>query len=161
LLELGVSGGGSISALAVRTDRLIYGFDWFYGLPEDWMEGDHGDMVGSYSTGGVMPNVPANVVLVPGLIQRTLRSFLLRHPDPVAFVHFDLDLYSATSYALMALKSRFAHGAILLFDEMVGRPRNLAHEGLAFMEFLKATNYAVEYIGQTHGESAIFRVLTV
>jgi hypothetical protein len=139
---------------------LIYGFDWFYGLPEAWDEGAVGDPAGSYSTAGVLPNLPDNCVLVVGLVQNTLRSFLANHPDPVAFVHFDLDLYSATSFALMALNRRLAHGAILLFDEMVLRPRNLAHEGTAFCEFLTATNYAAEYLGQSHSESMIFRLLT-
>jgi hypothetical protein len=161
LLELGVSSGGSISSLAARTSRLIYGFDWFYGLPEDWTEGEVGDNRGAYGTGGVPPNVPDNCVLVVGLIQDTLRSFLRGHPDPVAFVHFDLDLYSSTSHALMTLNRRFAHGAILLFDEMVLRPRNLDNEGKAFCEFLKATHYTAEYLGQTHPESAIFRLLTL
>lgn len=74
-------------------------------------------------------------------------------------MHFDLDLYTATSFALMMCRGRFAHGAILLFDEMVGQPRNLQHEGKAFCEFLTATNYTAEYLGQMHGESAVFKLL--
>lgn len=156
LIEFGVGGGSFLSAMAERTPREIWGFDSFHGLPEDW---DAWDRIGAFSTYGEIPIVPGNCRLVAGLIQVTLPHWLDRHPDPIAFVHFDLDLYSATSFALMMMKDRFAHGAILLFDEMLNKDRNLAHEGKAFMEFISCTNYCAEWIGQTHGESAVFRLL--
>lgn len=135
---------------------MIWGFDWFFGLPEDW---DEWDRAGKFTLYGEVPQVPDNCRLIAGLIQMTLPLWLLRHSGPIAFVHFDMDLYSATSFALLTCKGRYAHGCILLFDEMVGRERNLRNEGQAFCEFLKATNYGCEYLGQMHGESAIFRLL--
>jgi len=157
MLELGVGGGDRIRHFAERTSRTLWGFDWFMGLPEDW---DQHDRIGTFSTFGEVPRLPDNCRVIAGLIQLTLPQFLLRHKEPVAFVHFDLDLYSATSFALMMLKDRFAHGAIVMFDEMVGRSRNYAHEGKAFCEFLAATNHAAEFLGQMHGESMIFKLLT-
>jgi len=158
MLELGVGAGDHLIRFAARTQRTIWGFDWFMGLPEDW---DQYDRAGTFTTYGEVPQLPWNCRVVAGLIQLTLPQFLLRHKEQVAFAHFDLDLYSATSFALMTLKGRLAHGAIILFDEIVGRSRNYAHEGKAFCEFLQATNYAAEYLGQIgHGESAVFRLLT-
>jgi hypothetical protein len=157
-IEFGVGGGGYLRQFAARTDRTIYGFDWFFGLPEDWGMAK----IGTFTEWGEVPKVPGNCTIIAGLIQATLPAFLLRHRNSIAFVHFDLDLYSATSFALMVCKDRFAHGAILLFDEMVGMQRNLDNEGKAFCEFLKATNYTAEYLGQLgHGESAVFRLLVV
>lgn len=157
MIEFGVGAGGFLRVLAERTTREIWGFDSFHGLPEDW---DEWDRTGAFTCYGEVPLVPARCRLVAGLIQATLPSWLGRHPGDIAFVHFDLDLYSATSFALLMCKERFAHGAILLFDEMVNKDRNLRHEGKAFCEFLAATNYCAEYLGQTHGESAIFKLLT-
>jgi len=157
LLEFGTGAGGSARRFAERTPRPLWTFDWFLGLPETW---DQWDQAGAFTQFGEIPKVPDHVHVVAGMLQLTLPLFLRRHVEPVAFVHFDLDLYSSTSFALMTIHQRFAHGAILLFDEMLGRPRNLEHEGKAFCEFLRATNYAAEYLGQMHGESAIFRLLT-
>ena len=159
MLELGVGGGGTITNIANRTPRTVWGFDWFHGLPETW---DEWDKAGAFTQHGEIPVVPDNVKIVSGLIQQSLPVFLSRHFERVAFVHFDLDLYSATSFALMAMNKRFAHGAILVFDEIVDRQRNLDNEGKAFCEFLTATNYCAEYLCYTRSvESLAFRLLTV
>lgn len=156
LIEFGVGCGDHLRRLASRTTREIWGFDSFWGLPEDW---DEWDRAGAFSTFGEVPVLlPPQCRLVAGLIQTTLPVWLERHMGPIAFVHFDLDLYSATSFALMTCKDRFADGAILLFDEIVGPARNVANEGRAFEEFLSVTGFSVESLGQMHGESAIYRL---
>lgn len=101
----------------------------------------------------VLPDVPWNGELVVGLVEETLDKFLAEHSEPVAFVHFDMDLYAPTIFALRRL--RFRPGSILLFDEITGNERNDNNEGRALAEFGVER---VERIGQIGGESVAYVV---
>lgn len=117
VIEFGVGAGASISALADFTpDRTVFGFDSFEGLPEDWL---HSYVRGSFSTGGQIPGVPANVKIVKGLFQDTLESFLAVNPLPVAFLHLDCDLFSSTKFVLdvLARHQRLIKGSVIQFDD--------------------------------------------
>lgn len=141
ILEFGVAGGTSIRYLAERTTRPVHGFDSFEGLPADW--GGRHEEQGHYSTGGVLPDVPAHVRLYKGWFEQTLPVFLERNPGPVAFVHVDCDLYASTKTVLDGIASRLQAGSILVFDEFFNIPNWRNNEYRAFIEFVSA--YAVKY----------------
>lgn len=48
-LEFGVCSGWSINIISEKTDGVVFGFDCFTGLPEDW--GNH-QKKGTYDVGG-------------------------------------------------------------------------------------------------------------
>ena len=138
--------GNSINYLAERIDGTIHGFDSFEGLPEPWF-GELGK--GSLSTAGRLPEVRDNVVLHPGWFDETAPAFAASHPEPVAFLHVDCDLYSSTKTIFDALSSQIVTGTVIQFDEYFNYPGWQAHEYKAFQEFVAARNVTYEYLGFT------------
>jgi tetratricopeptide (TPR) repeat protein len=116
LAEFGVRRGTSIRVLAGETDETIHGFDSFAGLPEPWVKAPAGVL----TTGGDLPEVPANVTLHEGWFEDSLPPFLAAHPGDLRFANIDCDIYSSTRTVLWALAERIRPGTILLFDELVG-----------------------------------------
>ncbi len=157
VLEFGVERGHSLIEIATATNRPVFGFDWFFGLPEKWGAYE----AGSYTCDGQLPNMlPANVHLVIGRVEDTLGPFLHLFRQPLAFAHMDLDLYRPTLLCLVMLHARFQPGTILVFDELVGPDRNVEHESRALAEFLKTySDVALECIGQRHEEAVVLRVV--
>jgi Macrocin-O-methyltransferase (TylF) len=160
VLEFGVASGSSITGIARELpDRMVYGFDSFAGLPEDWADSS-GRLHAAKSTfaGPVPQNLPSNVELVIGLFQHTLPVFLSRHPESAAFIHIDCDLHSSTSYVLDALRARM-NATVVVFDEFCGVLAYEEHEGRAWREFI-ADDTEFEILNQPHGRGAAFRVTT-
>ena len=125
ILEFGVHKGNSTTIFAKRLKadddaRLVYGFDSFVGLRDDWF-GWHLP-ARSLSMENKPPQVPDNVRFVKGWIEDTLGPFLDEHPDPIAFIHVDTDTYPTAKYILETCKDRMAEGALILFDELIGYP---------------------------------------
>jgi Flp pilus assembly protein TadD len=143
VLEFGVFRGNSINQIAALTDREVHGFDTFEGLPEDW---NPEQPRGTYSLGGVLPEVRANVRLHRGLFADTLPPFAARTSGSVAFAHVDCDLYSSTRDVFAALGDRMGAGTVLLFDEYLGYPGWRDHEWRAFQEFVKARGLRYDYL---------------
>lgn len=121
VLEFGVAEGESIAYISQYIsqrfpDQLVYGFDSFVGLPEDWAM----DKTGEYSQVGVAPTplVPQNVRFEAGWFNETLPRFLEQHPGPVAALHLDADLYTSTIEVLEMLVHRIGPGCIIRFDEL-------------------------------------------
>jgi hypothetical protein len=158
-LEFGVYRGRSIQTISGQTDNIVYGFDTFTGLPEEW---NIENPKGCYSVGGGIPAgaivgenqsmyqaTPTmnyepwneNVHLIEGLIEDTLPSFIEEHKSPIAFLHIDTDIYSACSFALTTLRDRIVDGTIICFDELLDYPDYKDHELKAFAEFLVETGY--------------------
>lgn len=161
VLEFGVSYGKSIRMLADLTSEieggenvLIAGFDTFTGLPEAWGS----EAAGTYSTGGLLPPVPAGVQLVQGLFADTLGPFLDRIgseqsddllPRPVALVNIDCDLYQGTADILHELGSRsglIVPGTVLVFDEYFMYEGWQDHEFKAFQEACSKFGWSYEYV---------------
>lgn len=136
LAEFGVRRGTSIRVLAGETAQTIHGFDSFAGLPEPWVKAPAGVL----TTGGDLPEVPANVTLHPGWFEDSLPPFLAAHPEPLRFANVDCDIYSSSRTVLWALADRIRSGTILLFDELVGN-RSWRQD-----EYKALTEYA-EYFG--------------
>ena len=163
VLEFGVSIGTSIRIIASYTDKICYGFDSFYGIPEDAM----GWSKGEFNLNGVAPTFSeTNIEIISGLIQDTLQPFLDSHPKKVSFVHIDTDIYSAAKYILDTLydNDRFKPGSIILFDELFdcesGTYPNFMHnEYKAFLEFGERTNTQVKFLGRRDSNSYAFEIL--
>lgn len=144
--EFGVAGGGSAQHLISLGVEKLYGFDWFYGLPEHW-EG-HVDGQGSFSTQGQVPTV-GGLEIYNGLFKDTLPVFKAEHEEPMRLVHVDCDLYSSTDTVLRALEDRIVVGTVLIFDELRGYEAWRDHEARALMEHMARTGYAYEVLGRS------------
>ncbi len=154
--EFGVMEGRTLIPFAeALAPRILYGFDWFNGLPENWTP----IMAPKGSMACQRPqNLPSNAILVEGLFQNTLRPFLAAHDGSIAFCHFDADLYSSTKYVLDTVTERLADNAIFIFDEIIGSPYCHEHECRAFAEWLTETGFGFECIGMRHRNAGIFRI---
>ena len=114
-IEAGVAGGSSLREIvaAVPSGHPVFGFDWFKGLPEDWLP--HFPK-GSFDRDGVVPDVPGAQIIV-GLVEDTLPIWTREHPDNIAFLHIDIDLYAPCKAILACLDDRIPPGAVIVFDE--------------------------------------------
>jgi len=154
ILEFGVYKGETINFIASKLrDKVIYGFDSFEGLPEDWRSG--------FSKGtfflGNLPQVEPNVNLIKGWFDKTLPEFIKENNIPVAFVHIDCDLYSSTKIIFNILKKNIVPGTIIVFDEFFNYPGWKNGEYKAFMEFVDESKVDYEYLGyvKNHEQVAI------
>lgn len=143
ILEFGVRNGHSINYLGeIFPDRRIYGFDSFEGLPEAW--NDEG--AGSYSAGGRLPKVPSNVEFVVGWFNATLPGFKQAHPEPIAFMNVDCDLYSATKAIFDELDAQIVPGTVIVFDEYLVNDSWRQDEFKAFQEWVSANTVEYRYL---------------
>jgi Macrocin-O-methyltransferase (TylF) len=136
LLDLGVWIGWSTRLISDASGRMVYGFDSFEGLVEDWKLEDQVVKRGTFSlsdpfaqrfirdTGVVFQEdgLPAalgrKVQFIKGSTYDTLAPFLAEHPGaPIRLFHMDLDTYESCLHALETCKERFVPGSILVFDE--------------------------------------------
>jgi len=142
-IEFGVWEGYSIKYFA-KHFQVIYGFDSFLGLQEDWA--GHDMVKGSFNLKGVLPSVPPNVRLVPGWFDQTVPEFLQQHPGNFSFVHLDCDTYEAARTILSLIGDRLQSGTVLVFDEYIGFPGWQQGEYRAWQEFV-AGRLKYQYIG--------------
>jgi predicted O-methyltransferase YrrM len=160
VLEFGVANGDSIRQIAAAHSGTVYGFDSFYGLPEDWA--GHGETKGAFSQGGKQPKVPKNVVLVQGMFQDTIDTWLAAHADPIGFLHIDCDLYSSTCVVLEKLAGRLRAGSVIAFDEYFNYPNWQAHEYKAWQEFVARFGVSYKYIAFTaRGGSVAVQIASI
>lgn len=144
-LEFGVARGKDIRVIAAHCPDVVHGFDSFLGLPEDWT---HFQRAGRFSTGGAPPkDLPANVRIEQGLFADRLPAFLERHPEPIAFLHIDSDLYSSARQVLELVHGRFQPGTIILFDDFLNYPGWQHGEAKAWFECVAAHAIRFDYIG--------------
>jgi len=115
-IEFGVAGGNGLTALEsiaahvgpeFGVDVDIHGFDAVGGMPK---ARDHRDLPHLWSE-GFYPMDPdklrrklKSARLHLGLVEKTVPAFLDSGPAPVAFIAFDLCLYSSTTRALQVLE---------------------------------------------------------
>jgi len=156
-LEFGVAQGHTIKRLAPFVPGIIYGFDSFDGLPEDWMGGRNIIMPKGSFRCAEPTDLPPNVRIVKGLFQHTLPEFLYNHKEPVSFAHIDCDLYSSTIFVLNELRHRL-HGAILAFDEIAAYPEFEENEGAALRDFLDASGYTAEFLERQWSGGGVYRM---
>src|SRR6185437_8379818 len=145
VLEFGVEKGESIRLLAHSTDRIVYGFDSFEGLPADW----RGTMEtkGKFSMKGKLPAVPSNVRFRVGWFDETLPQFLSEAREKAALIHVDCDIYESTRTIFELMSDRIVSGTIIVFDEYFNYPGWRQHEFKAFQEFIQHSGRSYKYIG--------------
>jgi len=150
-LEFGVWKGKSIKIISEivgkKHSKIIHGFDSFEGLPEDCP--GLNDLKGRFNLHGKLPEVPKNVKLHKGWFHEILPKFLLENDETISFLHFDVNLYSATKIVLDLLRERIVVNTIIVFDEYFNYPNWQNGEFKAFQEFVKENNIRYEYLGFT------------
>ncbi len=146
-LEFGVYKGNSINFISsMFPDKIIYGFDSFEGLPENWR---YDGQKGFFDLNGILPKVNKNVRLIKGWFNETLPRFVKDHSEKCAFIHVDSDLYSSAKTIFAELKNQIVPGTIIAFDEYFNYPGWQEGEHRAFMELVKENNFDFEYIART------------
>lgn len=155
-LEFGVYKGETVNIIAETVpEKIIYGFDSFEGLPEDWREGFG---KGGFNLNGNLPKVNKNVRLIKGWFNETLPGFVKAHPEPCAFIHVDCDLYSSTKTIFDNLKNQIVSGTVIAFDEYFNYPGWQQGEYKAFMEFVEENNLEFEYVARTEHEQVAVKI---
>lgn len=159
-LEFGVAGGATLRELA-EVAPVIFGFDSWGGLPEDWYDKD-GNLQEPKGKFQCDPpsNLPGNAVLIKGMFQDTLPKWLGRVKYPFGLVHIDCDLYSSTKFVLEQLEP-WLHQTVIAFDEIGPFPAGDYHEGRAWREFLAKGKYTAELIGHQHTNGAVYKLCGV
>jgi tetratricopeptide (TPR) repeat protein len=142
ILEFGVYNGKSIRNIASLVDSVVYGFDSFQGIPENWND----EPAGSYSANGSLPKVPSNVVLFQGWFEETIPQFIQSHVGPIRFMNIDCDLYSSTKTIFDALGNYILPGTVIVFDEYIGYKSWKNDEFKAFQEAIAQYGWQYEVI---------------
>ena len=160
ILEFGVGEGRSLRFLKGLTDKTIYGFDSFDGLPEDWiMSDDYIVPAGSFKH---EPPALNGVKYVVGWFENTIPAWKVENPGMISFMHIDSDIYSSAVTILTELNHQIVPGTILVFDDMYGTERyqNWQNgEYKAFEEWKAEYKRKVHEINRTEDGEASFRVL--
>jgi hypothetical protein len=150
-LEFGVWEGRTINYISKQTNNLVYGFDSFKGLPEDWRVGylkEH------FDKNGTPPQVNSNVVLEIGWFNDTLEPFLLNHQGKkITLLHVDCDLYSSSKYVLDKCTPFLSEGSIVIFDELINYDGYEEGEWKAMNEWVVENNVKYEWVGTEPGPS--------
>ena len=133
VVECGYGYGSSflcLASIASKEERGLWAFDSFQGFPDptqedlsprnarrgEWNHRSRQEALDQIRRFGLPPAYVENRVrLVPGFVEETLQKNL--PTDPIAFLHIDLDLYSAYKCSLEQLFPLVAEGGIVLFDE--------------------------------------------
>jgi len=168
LLDLGVWIGWSTRLISDATGRMVYGFDTFEGLVEDWQVDDQILVKqGTFSlseplaqrliaaTGvslddGLPATLGRKVQFIKGSTYDTLAPFLAERPTAqIMLFHMDLDTYESCLHGLETCKDRFTEGSILVFDEYLVTNAEMR----AFYEF--QSRYELEWHYRAWGLEAM------
>lgn len=150
--EFGVFQGDSINHFAKKLP-VVYGFDSFEGLKEDWK----GWVCpkGTFDLKGKLPKVAKNVHLIKGWFDATLPDFLKQHPGPFAFVHIDCDTFEATQAVLDLIGPHLVPGTVLIFDEYFGYRGWQIGEFKAWSDYTKRTGTQYDYLAFSAHQAAL------
>jgi hypothetical protein len=120
ILEFGVYQGKTINLISkIFENEIVWGFDSFEGLPEDWFTDskEYSKHPKGHFKVDKMPDVNKNVKLVKGFYKDSLRPWIEENTKNIKFLHVDCDLYSSTIEILSLLNSQIVPGTIIVFDE--------------------------------------------
>jgi hypothetical protein len=155
--EFGVQKGNTARVLldCLPTDKNIYLFDSFEGLPEDWIienpeEANDGIrevcLAGSFFT-DIIPVFNDNrAIVIKGLYNDTLPIFVRDYNTPFSIIHMDSDLYSSAKSIYKNAGHLIRKGTVLIFDDFFRD-----HDKKAFLEFIESTNFDFEYLMAIRG----------
>jgi hypothetical protein len=144
IAEFGVWNGYSINHFAEKTADVIFGFDSFIGLREDWKGAAFAK--GTFDRGGKLPKVRKNVKLFKGWFDETLPPFLTSHGEDFAFIHIDCDTYEATAAVFNLVGPRIKQGTVIVFDEYLCYRGWRGGEYKAWQEFVSCNRIRYEYL---------------
>ena len=111
---------------------------------------------GTFNLNKKFPSVRKNVNLIDGWIENTLPNFLENKNKKIAFVHFDMDTYNSTAFAIRSLKPMFQKGTIILFDQLHSYPHWRESEFKALNDTLNKNEYKFLAFG---GRQACIEIL--
>jgi hypothetical protein len=153
--EFGVYQGETVNYLANKiTNKTIFGFDSFNGLPEDWVGWEMPK--GSFNLDGVLPEVEYNVELVPGYFDKSLPLWVEAHAEPFSLLIIDSDLYSSACSILDILGTKqIVSGTLILFDEYFGHIGWRNNEFKAWQEFVQKHKIEYEYLAINHLQTLV------
>ena len=160
-LEFGVGKGESIRYFAdrfIKHNIEITGFDSFTGNPEIWP--GTSNTIGSSNQDGHIPrNLPTNVKIIKGLIEKTLKNYIQENKSlKIDFIHIDVNIYSTTKYILQNTKKYLSKDTLIVFDELVNYPYWWKNgEFKALTEVFDKTEY--EFIAFDKAKKAVIRIL--
>ena len=167
--EFGVYNGRTINVIAKKlSDRNIYGFDSFEGLPEDWQRTKSGSIkhVKGHFALDALPDVESNVTLIKGFFNSSLPKWLEENSlESISFLHIDCDLYSSTVTVFECLQPFIVPGTVIVFDEIYAwhKPKkySLWQEGeyKALREWVEQYNRKFEIVSRTNHEQTTIRVI--
>ena len=144
ILEFGVYKGGTINYIAHKMpNSIIYGFDSFKGLPEDWRKGFK---KGKFNCFKKLPKVRKNIKLYSGWFEDTIPKYIKENNNIISYMHIDCDLYSSTKLIFDHLTNFILSGTIIVFDEYFNYSGFENGEYLAFKEFIKRNDLDYVYL---------------
>lgn len=158
VLEFGVGAGHSLNCISNQTDRTVYGFDSFAGLPENWSPNPQ--II--FAKGSFKYNPPEtiqnNVKIVSGWFEDTIPIWKEINFGPIAFLHIDSDLYSSCVTILTELNDQIKPGTIILFDELIDYLNWEEGEWKALQEWLNEYDREIFKLG-SYKTQATYRVI--
>lgn len=153
-VEFGVYSGKTLLTIREHFKGLLFGFDSFKGLPEDWRKGFS---KGIFETQNIPSVEGANIVV--GLFSDTVPDTLKTFEKPITFAHFDADLYSSTIFALEQITPYLGTECIFVFDEYHNYIGYEDHEYKAFHEWQRNNpEFCVESVSASSYEQATFKI---
>ncbi len=123
-----MASGSSISTIRknLPPEYEIFGFDTFYGLPEDWSGTDLNKS--AFTTNGVAPKIEG-VKFFKGLFEDTIPIYLNQYKlKQCALIHIDCDLYLSAKTVFKYINPCIGPGTILVFDEWYYRSNKSLYE---------------------------------
>jgi hypothetical protein len=156
IAEFGVWKGQSINYIASLTQDIVFGFDSFEGLREDWR--GTGFLAGHFSLRGDLPKVRKNAQLIKGWFSETLPLFLKDHHRPFSFIHIDSDTYDTAKELFNLIAPHLVSGTIMVFDEYFGYRGWKEGEYKAWQECVASSGLRYEYLAFSNVMQVVMRV---
>ncbi len=138
-LELGVFHGVSLRWLSQCRPGPLHGFDSFLGLPDDWKNVPEG----RFTTVGRAPE-EVDARFWVGSFEEQLPLYSMQHPEPIALLHVDSDLYESARCGLEHLSPQLVAGSVIVFDEYFGHRGWQQDEHRAFLEAVEANGWSYD-----------------
>lgn len=158
--EFGVFNGTTINYIAsIKPYNTIYGFDSFWGLPEDW---NSILKKGAFNMRGHLPPVQQNVKLISGWYdgpQGTVQPFFQNYLSRVGFVHIDCDIYSSTKVILHHMHNFLQKNVVIQFDELINCDNSHNHELKAWVEYVNEYDITYQYLYRSTECQVSLRIL--
>ena len=170
ILEFGVWKAKSTNCLASKFhNEIIYGFDSFEGLPEDWFLTKTEEIASrpkGYFKKNSLPKIRKNICLVKGWFNETIPVWLSNTSiKQVKLIHIDCDLYSSTKQVLSLLTNYIVPGTVIIFDEFF--PWDALekyetweeHEYKALKEWVEQNNIKFSVISRNNKQQCSIKIL--